>query len=62
MDITKNGGRVAEILQANGTTVKYHVLPDIGHYGVYSHRLQDVLKMEIDWFNEHLAATQKNRD
>ncbi|MGB4708125.1 MAG: alpha/beta fold hydrolase [Fuerstiella sp.] len=62
MDITKNGGRVAEILQANGTTVKYHVIPDMGHYGVYSHRLKDALKMEIDWFDEHLAAAQNARD
>jgi dipeptidyl aminopeptidase/acylaminoacyl peptidase len=56
MDITKNGGRVAEILRANGTPVEYHVIPDIGHYGVYGERFQDALKMELDWFDKHLKA------
>ena len=56
MDITQNGGRVAEILKANGTTVKYHVLEDIGHYGVYGDKLNDALQMEIDWFGQHLKG------
>ena len=56
MDITKNGGRVAEILKANGTPVEYHVIPDIGHYGVYGAKFQDALKMELDWFDKHLKA------
>ena len=54
MDITKNGGRVAEILKSNGTPVKYHVMEDIDHYGIYNKKLQAALKMEIDWFNEYL--------
>lgn len=54
MDITKNGGRVAEILKSNGTTVKYHVIQDIGHYGVYGQKQGEALKMELDWFDEHL--------
>jgi dipeptidyl aminopeptidase/acylaminoacyl peptidase len=57
MDITKNGGRVAEILKANGTPVEYHVIPDIGHYGVYGEKFQDVLKMELSWFDRHLKPT-----
>jgi dipeptidyl aminopeptidase/acylaminoacyl peptidase len=56
MDITKNGGRVAEILKANGTPVEYRVIPDIGHYGVYGEKFQDALKMELDWFDKHLKA------
>ena len=59
MDITKNGGRVAEVLRAKGTTVKYHVIADIGHYGVYGEKFKDALKMELDWFNQHLKARAK---
>ena len=44
MDITKNGGRVAEILKAKGTPVKYHVFPDMDHYGVYGDKFQEALK------------------
>lgn len=54
MDITKNGGRVAEILESNGTTVKYHIIQGIDHYGVYGRKLSEALKMELDWFHEHL--------
>lgn len=56
MDITQNGGRVSEILKANGTTVKYHIIPDMGHYGVYGDKLQEALQMEIEWFGEHMAS------
>ena len=59
MDITKNGGRVAEILQANGTEVKYHVLSGIGHYGVYGDKFQEALGMELDWFNVHLKKNEQ---
>jgi dipeptidyl aminopeptidase/acylaminoacyl peptidase len=54
MDITKNGGRVAEILKTNGTPVKYQVIPGIGHYGVYGEKFPDALKMELDWFDKYL--------
>ena len=59
MDITKNGGRVAEILKAKGATVKYHVIAGIGHYGVYGEKFEEALKMELDWFGQHLKATPK---
>lgn len=59
MDTTKNGGRVAEILKANGTPVKYHVIPDIGHYGVYGDKFQEALDLETAWFNEHLKKSGK---
>lgn len=56
MDIKQNGGRVAEILKANGTPVSYHVIPGIGHYGVYGEKLNEALKMELDWFDKYLKA------
>jgi dipeptidyl aminopeptidase/acylaminoacyl peptidase len=58
MDITKNGARVAEILRANGTEVKYHVLSGIGHYGVYGDKFQEALGLELDWFNMHLKKNE----
>ena len=58
MDIRENGGRVAEILKANGTPVKYYVFDDIGHYGVYSTRLAAAVEMELDWFGQHLKAAR----
>ena len=61
MDITQNGGRVAEILKANGTPVSYHVIPGIGHYGVYVEKLNEVLKMELDWFDERLKPADSTR-
>lgn len=54
MEIKDNGGRVAGILKANGTPVSYHVIPGIGHYGVYGERFNEALKMELDWFDKHL--------
>ena len=39
MDIKENGGRVAGILKSNGTPVKYHIIEDIGHYGIYGDKL-----------------------
>ena len=56
MEIKDNGGRVAEILKANGTPVSYHVIPGIGHYGVYVEKFNEVLKMELDWFDKHLKT------
>lgn len=58
MDITKNGGRVAEILRSRGTTVKYHVIPDMDHYGVYGAKFQEALDVELAWFNEHLKESK----
>lgn len=59
MDITKNGGRAAEILRAKGTTVKYHIIPGIGHYGVYGEKFEEALRMELDWFGQHLKTGAK---
>lgn len=56
MDITKNGGRVAEILRSRGVTVKYHVIADMDHYGVYGKHFEEALSMERAWFDEHLKG------
>jgi dipeptidyl aminopeptidase/acylaminoacyl peptidase len=56
MDIKQNGGRVAEILKSTETPVSYHVIEDIGHYGVYGEKQKAALEMELDWFNRHLKA------
>lgn len=61
MDITKNGGKVAGILKANGVPVKYHVYDDINHYGIYGKRLDDAAKMEIEFFDQHLKLKEKRR-
>ena len=57
MDRTKNGQRVAEILEANGTTIKYHVLEGIIHYGVYSTKFAEATSLEIEWFDQHLSRS-----
>lgn len=54
MDITQNGGRVAEILKSKGATVDYQVIKGMSHYSVYGKHQMDVLKMELDWFDRHL--------
>ena len=60
MDITKNGGKVAGILKANGVPVTYHIYEDINHYGIYGKRLVDAAKMEIKFFDEHLKPKKEN--
>jgi dipeptidyl aminopeptidase/acylaminoacyl peptidase len=57
MDIKQNGGRVAGILKANGTPMSYHVIPGIGHYGVYTDKFNEALKLELDWFDKYLKPT-----
>jgi hypothetical protein len=54
MDIREHGQRVAAILKENGVPVKYHVIPDITHYGVYREARDEALAMQIEWFKEHL--------
>ena len=56
MDPAQNGKRVAEILEANGTPVKYRVLEGISHYGVYREKFEEATAMEIEWFDRYLKA------
>ena len=58
MDIKQNGGRVAEILKSNGTPMKYHIIEDMGHYGVYGDKQQAAMDMELEWFNQYLKAAK----
>jgi dipeptidyl aminopeptidase/acylaminoacyl peptidase len=54
-NIKENSGRVHEILKKNGVPTEYHVLKGIGHYAVYSGQpLDDVMKLEVAWFDKHL--------
>lgn len=62
MDIKQNGGRVADILNARGTPMMYHVIPGIGHYGVYTNKFDEALKMELDWFDKHLKNQAQEKD
>ena len=53
--IQENSGRVHEILKKNGVPTEYHVLEGKKHYDVYSGQcLDDVMKLEIPWFDKHL--------
>jgi len=53
--IQENSGRVHEILKKNGVPTEYHVLEGKEHYDVYSGQcLDDVMKLEIPWFDKHL--------
>jgi len=55
--IQENSGRVHEILKKNGVPTEYHVLKGIGHYAVYGGKpLDDVMKIEISWFDKYLKA------
>ncbi|WP_186775488.1 alpha/beta hydrolase [Rubripirellula tenax] len=60
MDRTKNGKRVAEILEANGTSVKYHVLEGIAHYGVYGKKFGEATSMEVEWFDQYLSLSSNS--
>ena len=56
MDITQNGGRVAKILKENKAPVKYLVVEDMSHYGIYGKHQMDILKLELDWFDRYLQS------
>jgi dipeptidyl aminopeptidase/acylaminoacyl peptidase len=56
-DIKENSGRVHEILKKNGVPTEYHVLKGKAHYDVYQGpTLDDVMKLEIPWFDKHLKG------
>ncbi len=54
LNFERNGKRVADILKAEETIVKHHLLKGATHYSVYNEHLADVLKIQIDWFNQYL--------
>ena len=55
--IKENSGRAHEILKKNGVPTEYHVLKGKKHYDVYSGQcLDDVMKLEIAWFDKYLKG------
>ncbi len=61
MSIAQNGQRVADILRANKVEVEYHVIPGIGHYGVYAEKFREVTDLEVAWFVKHLKTALDQR-
>jgi dipeptidyl aminopeptidase/acylaminoacyl peptidase len=59
MDRRENGGKVAEILQANGVPVQYFIIPGISHYGVYRQGYEQATKLELEWFTKHLKPAAR---
>lgn len=41
---------------------KYHIEPGISHYGIYRERLDQGIKLAIEWFNTHLKRSGTSRD
>ena len=56
MDINQNGKSVADILRAKGTPVDYHVIPGIGHYGVYNEKFKETTELEVAWLDKILKT------
>ncbi len=54
LNYERNGKRVADILKGEGSVVKHHLLKDATHYSIYKEHLTEVLKIQIDWFNQYL--------
>ncbi len=59
MSNAENGLRAFQALQKNFVKSEYHELKDIGHYGVYKEKLDEVTKLASDWFHLHLDAHLK---
>jgi dipeptidyl aminopeptidase/acylaminoacyl peptidase len=58
LNFEKNGKRVVDILKKEGTIVKHHLFKGATHYSIYNEHLKDVLKIQIDWFDEHLKGKE----
>jgi dipeptidyl aminopeptidase/acylaminoacyl peptidase len=54
MSNDENGKKAFDFLQANKVPSEYHVLPGIGHYGVYKEAFDEATKLEAAWFAAHL--------
>lgn len=56
-NIKDNGGRAHDILKKNGIPTEYHVLKGVRHFDVYGGKLlEDVMKLEIPWFDKYLKG------
>lgn len=55
MSNEQNGRKVFELVQKTGTACEYHVLPGIGHYGVYKGpAFDEATRLAVEWFAKHL--------
>lgn len=54
MSNDENGKRVFDVLQGNTVPSEYHVLPGIGHYGVYKEAFREATQLATSWFHRHL--------
>ena len=56
-DRREHGKRVFEILRAQGDVpVRYEVVPDIGHYGIYREAFEQSVQLALGWFDVHLKG------
>jgi hypothetical protein len=54
MNNAENGRRAYDALQKNHVPSEYHVMPGIGHYGVYKESFVEATQWASDWFHKHL--------
>lgn len=56
MNNDENGKRVFDALQKNKVPTEYHLIPDIGHYGVYKEGFAEATGLAAAWFHRYLDA------
>ena len=54
MSNAANGQKAFELLQKNKVPSEYHVLPGIGHYGVYKESFGEASALAAGWFHRYL--------
>ncbi len=57
-DIKEHGGLVYERVK-NIVPAKYHVLPGMTHYGIYSTGRKQATDLAIEWYTKHLKSAGK---
>ena len=59
-DRRDHGGRVFEILRAQGSVpVRHVVMPGISHYGVYREGFEESTDLALEWFDLHLKGKRR---
>ena len=59
-DRRDHGGRVFEILRAQGSApVRYVVMPGITHYGIYRDGFETSTDLALEWFDLHLKGKRR---
>jgi len=56
----ENGRRAYDSLQKNNVPSEYHVMPGIGHYGVYKESFVEASQLAAGWFHQHLDRPGSN--